>query len=267
MVVQTLPLFKAYRDGPFVEERKSKRFLIRFHPRFSKHFRGRDGQARAHFGAVSSGVRAKKARFSLNLTPGSCVIFTNPRCWHPADMRTNQPPTFMKKTLQQLLCAALGAVILAATTASAQTTKPKPAEVKTAKATETTMNTGDTKYPFHGTVAAVDTKAKTVSLKKVEGVRILQTDAQTVFEMNDKPATLADIKAGNYLSGTVHKEGGKEEYIIKGKIALEAPARNTGATHKMNEKEKPAVTPAAPATEETATNAPAKKKKKPTTTQ
>jgi hypothetical protein len=164
---------------------------------------------------------------------------------------------FMKKTLQQLLCAGLGAAILAATTASAQPAKPKATDAKAVKSEDAPKRDW---YPFYGTVTNVDLKAKTVSLRKTEGMRVLKTDDKTTLEKNDKPATLADIKPGNYLHGKLHKEGGTEEFILDAKIEKEAPIHTKGSS-KMD-KEKPVVTPAAPAMEETVTNAPAKKKKK-----
>ena len=141
----------------------------------------------------------------------------------------------------------LGAFLAAGQNANAQ---PKP----TKDAAETAKPKRDW-YPFYGTVAAVDTKAKTVSLKKKEGARVLQIDSKTTFEQNGKPATLADVKAGNYLHGKLHKNAAGAEIITDAKIELEAPAKNKG-TNDMS-----TLTP--PATTDTPnTNAPAKKKKK-----
>ena len=109
-------------------------------------------------------------------------------------------------------------------------------------------------YPFYGTVATVDAKAKTVSLKKKEGARVLQTDAKTTFEQNGKPAQLADVKAGNYLHGKLHKNAAGAETILDAKVELEAPAKKPAGS------EVAPVMP--PATGDTSTNAPAKKKKK-----
>ena len=143
----------------------------------------------------------------------------------------------------------LGAFLAAGLNVHAQT-PTKPAK----DATETAKPKRDW-YPFYGTVAAVDTKARTVSLKKKEGERVLQTDAKTTFEQNGKPATFADVKAGNYLHGKLHKNAAGAEIITDAKIELEAPARNKG-TNDMS-------TLAPPATTDTPnTNAPAKKKKK-----
>ena len=176
----------------------------------------------------------------------------------------------MKKSLQQLVFGSLcAAILVASSTANAQpvntvkTTKPADAKAKaadTAKDAETAKPKRDW-YPFYGTVAAVDKTAKTVSLKKMEGVRLLQTDDKTTFEMNDKPASLGDVKAGNYLHGKLHKEGGKEEYILDAKIEKTAPVR--GKSMGKPETEKPAVAPApAVPAADPGTNAPAKKKKK-----
>lgn len=215
-----------------------------------------------------------QARISrLNKTRICCVILRNPvfrRLLENRNAARETKKIVMKKSLQQLVFGSLcAAILVASSTANAQpvntvkTTKPADAKAKaadTAKDAETAKPKRDW-YPFYGTVAAVDKTAKTVSLKKMEGVRLLQTDDKTTFEMNDKPASLGDVKAGNYLHGKLHKEGGKEEYILDAKIEKTAPVR--GKSMGKPETEKPAVAPApAVPAADPGTNAPAKKKKK-----
>ena len=149
-----------------------------------------------------------------------------------------------------LTFALLGAFLAAGINANAQT--------KTTKDAAETAKPKRDWYPFYGTVAAVDTKAKTVSLKKKEGERVLQTDAKTTLEQNGKTATLADIKVGNYLHGKLHKNATGEEVVTDAKIELEAPAKNK-ETNQVSTATPPATTDAA------STNAPAKRKKKQTT--
>ena len=161
----------------------------------------------------------------------------------------------MKKSLSHLMFGSLFAALLAVgQIAHAQ---PTPA------ATTETAKPKRTTYPFFGTVASVDASAKTISLKKKEGERVLHTDAKTTLEMDGKPATLADIKAGNYLHGTLHKDAAKEEFILKAKIDLEAPAKKgTNAVVKATTPVVAPVVAAAATTEDTATNAVVKAKKK-----
>jgi len=157
----------------------------------------------------------------------------------------------MKPTIKSLAFSALLGVLLAASLNTyAQTTPSK----SSTDATETAKPKRDW-YPFYGTVAAVDTKSKTVSLKKKEGERVLQTDAKTTFEQNGKPATLADVKAGNYLHGKLHKNAAKEEVILDAKIELQPPAKKSGTNEVAA-----AVVPAT--TDDASPNAPVKKKKK-----
>ena len=175
----------------------------------------------------------------------------------------------MKKSLQQFVFGSLfAAILVAGSAANAQPAKPTKPDAK-AKTAEMAKDAEPAKpkrdaHSFYGTVAAVDKSAKTVSLKKTEGVRVLQTDDKTTFEMNGKPAALADVKVGNYLHGTMHKDAAKEEVIRDAKIEKSAPVR--GKSMGKPEMEKPEVAPApvAPMTD-TSTNAPAKKKKKNTT--
>ena len=161
----------------------------------------------------------------------------------------------MKKSLQHLVFGSwFAAVLVAGGLANAQTTTT----------TETPKPKRDW-YPFHGTVAAVNPSAKTVSLAKKEGERVLNTDSQSTFTMDGKPVTLSSIKVGYYLSGTLHKEANKEEFILKAKIALEAPAKK--GTNTVTSAAAPVVAATAGAAD-TSTNAvvKAKKKKKKKTT-
>jgi hypothetical protein len=151
----------------------------------------------------------------------------------------------MKKSLQHLVFGSLfAAILVAGSAANAQTTTtetPKPKREW---------------YPVGGIVAGVDTSTKTISLKKKEGERVLHTDAQSKIEMDGKPITLGAIKNGYYLSGTLHKEGA-EEFILKVKIALEAPAKK--GTNTVTKAVAPVM---APAGEESSTNAVVKKIKR-----
>ncbi len=70
------------------------------------------------------------------------------------------------------------------------------------------------KYPFHGTVASVDKKAMSVTLEGKEHSRVLGLNAESHLEKGGKPATLADLAAGDYLHGTVEKKD-KLEVIVK----------------------------------------------------
>ena len=153
----------------------------------------------------------------------------------------------MKKNIQHLVFGGLfAAILIAGSAANAQvtpTTTPKPKRDW---------------YPFGASVASVDTTAKTISLKKKEGERVLKTDAKTTLEQNGKPATLADVKPGNYLHGKLHKNAGGEEVLLDAKIELEAPLKIKG-TNAMPTVATPITSAAA---DDMTTNAPVKKKKK-----
>ena len=165
----------------------------------------------------------------------------------------------MKKSLQYLVFGSLFAAIVATSSnANAHTTKAKAADV--AKDPAATVKPKRDWYPFYGTVTAVDKSAKTISLKKMEGARVLQTDDKTTFEMNGKPASISDVKAGNYLHGTLHKDAAKEEVVRDAKIEKEAPVRNKGTNH-VATAVAPVVMAATPA-EDTTNNAVVKAKKK-----
>ncbi len=122
--------------------------------------------------------------------------------------------------------------------------------------TPTTPKAKRTTYPFHGTVEKVDSAAKTISLtsKKTEGGRVLKVDSNSDLEINGKRAVLADVKAGNYAHGTVHKDAAGAEIIVASKFDKEAPVKGA------------AVAPADASTNAPAATPPAKKNKAKATT-
>ena len=68
-------------------------------------------------------------------------------------------------------------------------------------------------YPFHGDVASVNKTANTISLKKQEGERVLKLDAKSELTRGGKKVTLADVKAGDYAHGKLHKNAKGEEVV------------------------------------------------------
>lgn len=168
----------------------------------------------------------------------------------------------MKKSLQHLVFGGLCAAILVTGNAvNAQTsTKTKVTEVKATDTAKEITEPAKPKrdwYPVGGIVSSVDKSGKAISLKKKEGERVLHVDAQSTIDMDGKPIAVERIKAGNYLSGTLHKEGA-EEFILKANIKLEAPAKK--GTNTVAKAVSPVI--AAPAAEDASTNAVVKKAKK-----
>jgi len=95
-------------------------------------------------------------------------------------------------------------------------------------------------YPFGGIVAAVDSQANTISLKKKEGTRVLRLDANSKLEIGGRPAAIGSVKAGTYAHGKLHKNPAGKEVISAAKFDPEAPVKPkpTGAS------KEPAKTPA-----------------------
>lgn len=81
-------------------------------------------------------------------------------------------------------------------------------------------------YPFGGTVASVDKKANTISLKKKEGERVLKLDAKSELEINGKPGVLGGVKPGDYAHGKLHKDGAGHEVILAAKFDKEKPKKD-----------------------------------------
>ncbi|HEY5911492.1 MAG TPA: hypothetical protein VJA21_12905 [Verrucomicrobiae bacterium] len=84
-------------------------------------------------------------------------------------------------------------------------------------------------YPFGGIVAATDMQAKTVSLKKKTGARVLKVDATSELEVGGKPATLAAVKIGDYAHGKLRKDGAGKEVILAAKFDQEKPNKSKEA--------------------------------------
>jgi hypothetical protein len=121
-----------------------------------------------------------------------------------------------------LAIALLGGNAASAADANKSTTKPAAGAAETPKAKRDW-------YPFYGTVAAVDQKAKTIALKKKDGERLLKLDAKSQLEINGKPAVLADVKVGNYAHGTLHKDSAGAEVIMASKFDKEPPVKEPAA--------------------------------------
>jgi len=95
---------------------------------------------------------------------------------------------------------------------------PKPAAKKAKPATKPAATT------FHGTVAALDTNAMTLTVEK----RTFEITSETVITKNDKPAILSDGTVGEAVRGAFKKgEGGK----------LDATAIHFGGATKPAKKE------------------------------
>jgi hypothetical protein len=87
-------------------------------------------------------------------------------------------------------------------------------------------------YSFGGTVASVDKRANTISLKKKQGERVLKLDSKSTLEINDKPAGLGGVRVGDYAHGKLHKDSAGNEVILDAKFAKEAPKKVTDTLEK-----------------------------------
>lgn len=136
----------------------------------------------------------------------------------------------MKKSSLSLLFSGLLAVALAGgSTLNAADTQTK-ATAASKSAVATTPKAKRDWYPFYGTVTAVDKQAKTISLKKNQGERVLKLDSKSELLINDKPATLADVKVGSYAHGKLHKSVSGAEVITSAKFDKEAPPKKQKKT-------------------------------------
>ncbi len=91
-------------------------------------------------------------------------------------------------------------------------------------------------YPFSGIVVSVDYQAKTISLKKKEGERVVKMDAKSKLEVRGKPAVLSDVKPGDYAHGTLHKDAAGNEVIQSAKFDKEGPKKEKAGSEKEIQK-------------------------------
>ena len=112
---------------------------------------------------------------------------------------------------------------MALTTARADVTKgefganasqPGAVESKAESATESPKQAKRNSYPFHGTLASVDSTGKSLSLAGKQKPRVILITSNTRFFRNGAKAKLSDAVAGERVTGTVRKNpDGQEEAI------------------------------------------------------
>jgi hypothetical protein len=148
----------------------------------------------------------------------------------------------MKKSFKYLFFASLLAVSLASGqqmyAADSQSQAADKAVGAAKDSTEKAKPTRDW-YPFGGIVASIDTQAKTISLKKKEGVRVLKLDSKSTLEINGKPALLSGVKVGDYAHGKLHKDAAGNEVITAATFNKLAPNKDKPNTNKNSSENPP----------------------------
>ena len=141
----------------------------------------------------------------------------------------------MKKLLKYMLVTSLLAVDLASVPSLQAAGRNAKADDKAAGKTKEAAEKGKSKrdwYPFYGTVASIDKQAKTISLKKKEGERVLKLDSKSTLEIHGKPAVIGSVKVGDYAHGKLHKDSAGNEVITDAKFDKEAPNKAKEAADK-----------------------------------
>ncbi len=80
-----------------------------------------------------------------------------------------------------------------------------------------------TSYPFHGTLASIDSSGKSLSLKGQKKERLILFTAETRFFKNGAKATFRDASAGERVTGTVRKNASGQEEAVT--VRYNAPAK------------------------------------------
>lgn len=115
----------------------------------------------------------------------------------------------MNNQLLKLIGAAALAAILITSTLCAADSTPAPG------AAQSTKKASSHAYPFRGSVDAVDTSAKTITLDGKKSERVLHVTGESVLEKDGKPAKLEEIVSGDYARGLVSKPDGSREILMK----------------------------------------------------
>jgi len=145
----------------------------------------------------------------------------------------------MKRVLKYLLLSSLLGVALASVPSLQAADSKAKAEDKAAGETKATKEKGKAKrdwYPFGGIVASVDKQANTISLKKKQGERVLKLDSKSTLQVDGKPATIGNVKVGDYAHGKLHKDSAGKEVITDAKFDKEKPKKDKEAADKESPK-------------------------------
>ena len=145
----------------------------------------------------------------------------------------------MKRVLKYLLLSSLLGVALASVPSLHAADSKATAEDKAAGETKATKEKGKAKrdwYPFGGIVASVDKQANTISLKKKQGERVLKLDSKSTLQVDGKPATIGNVKVGDYAHGKLHKDSAGKEVITDAKFDKEKPKKDKEAADKESPK-------------------------------
>jgi len=134
--------------------------------------------------------------------------------------------------MKKLITALLSAVVLAGTilpVSAAEGAKGKK-PVKKESATKPAKKKRDT-YPYRGIIGKVDKDS--ITLKQKKGDRKIAVGADVKVTIDGKKGKLADIKAGDYVTGSVKKTAGKE-------VAVSVYKKDKPTPKKKAAKKKPA---------------------------
>jgi hypothetical protein len=145
-------------------------------------------------------------------------------------------PTIRNLWFSSVLAAALAAIpSVYGAESPAKAPEKAPGQTKENPASENSKGKREW-YPFSGIVGSVDNQAKTISLKKKDGERVVKMDAKSKLEVHGKPAILSDVKPGDYAHGTLHKDAAGIEVIMSAKFDKEGPKKGKEGAEKETQK-------------------------------
>ena len=114
-------------------------------------------------------------------------------------------------------------LLLAGTTTFADVTKGQfganasqkaTANAKTEPASESPKQTKRNSYPFHGTLASVDSSGKSLSLAGKQKARVILITSETRFFRDGAKVKISDAIAGERVTGTVRKNAAGQEEAL-----------------------------------------------------
>lgn len=115
----------------------------------------------------------------------------------------------MKNPLFRLIGAAACAAFLITSTLCAADAPSTPGSG------QTTKKASGHAYPFRGTVDAINSSAKTITLDGKKTERVLHVTDASVLEKDGKPAKIEEIASGDYARGLLSKPDGSREILVK----------------------------------------------------
>jgi hypothetical protein len=141
-----------------------------------------------------------------------------------AETSETDPEQVNRPLLTALLALSIGASIADVTKGEFGAKKDSQAPVESETKGQASQESKRKPYPFHGTLAAIDSSGKTLTLEGKKKPRVIAVTAQTRVFRNGAKAKLDEGTAGERVTGTVRRNSAGQEEAVTIRYAAKPPA-------------------------------------------